>query len=1269
MIRLKNILVCAISLWLSLCATAQECNIIYVSPNGSGSGTKSAPTNIENALSIVGPGLNQIRMAQGTYPISDTLHLVSGVTIDGSYDPTTWIKSNNVSTIIHRDATNPPPPPPSSVTILSTPYPVIALAAQGISDFHLHDLKVVVDDAIEPSASTCGIYVNGCSNYTFDRVHVVAGDGGNGVEGVAGFDGSVGGNGNDGDNGSTCGNLPRSGGIGGLNWSGGAAAGGRGGDGGALGGDYDFWGFDPGDGNPGEDGQDGFGIALGLGGYGGQDWHYNQGCCCAPFIGNDCGNSGIISSGLPGTDAVAPGLDGADGLDGVASHDGSFFVPGHGEFGANGLPGSGGGGGGGAGSAGEGAFGQASTGPGGGGGGEGGEGGYGASAGGGGGGSFAVYITNNGVGGVLNDCFLQAGNPGIGGVGGFPGGLGGLGGEGGIGGEPGDNGLTCVRGGNGGDGSKGGNGGNGGNGASGESLPLYQDPLGIQVGQSQLAANVEPPVFLESTACTYSDIYFNTSANGIIEWFYEGSTVPQNTVGQNTLVQYTTMGAQDLTMVSNGVPYFHSGFVNIFIDGTVYLPTIQASDTVCPGEVVSFSSTWPTSFNVLGYRWDFGDPGSGNQNTSSQATPSHVYNNAGTYMVTLQTQSPCCGWSKPDTHFIKVLPWVESDVFITASSTEICEGESITFGAVPYAGGVNPTFQWYVQGAPQVGETGTTFTPANILDGNVVRVEMVSDYACPLTPFVNSEDIIVTVHPLPVVDCSDVTDSYLGANTGFNANVSVGTPPFEYFWQFGDGGSSTLENPSHLYGGTGVYSASVEVTDTFGCSAVCDVSVDIILPPYVYAGFDTILSVQCGSTQVSFIDTSEGNPTSWLWDFGDGDTSMDPNPIHTFTGTGPFTVTLAASNGVFTDTLMVPNLIEPLVVPTADFIPSSLEACDSSAIRFFDNSINAAYWSWDFGDSNSGSINTSNLQNPAHTYNDYGTYTVNLTVYSEDSCESSAQPINVTIHRSPVAGFFADEEVVCTDIPITFIDTSKYDSGVGAIDRWLYHFSDVDTTLNIQGDIQDEIEYTFDEPGWFIVTQHVIDDGSGCRDSAKIEMEVRPHPVADFYPDSVALQLPDTTMEFWNNSLNIVADSSWWDFDNGYTVDNEYNAVGVFQDSGLFDVQLLVTNELGCKDSIIIPFRVWEQETFFIQTAFTPNGDGINDVFEIKQKGITDWHILIFDRWGKLTWETRDVNEFWDGTHMESGLPVQQGAYSYQINLTWYTGKQFSKMGTITIFR
>ncbi len=1253
-----GLVVCAASV-----SVAQECSIFYVTPNGSGSGTKASPTSLQNALAAVAPGSDHIRLAEGTYPISAPLNLISNVTLEGGFNATTWIKSNNAVTRILRDNSN----------VELAPARLVAISCIGITNFHLNDLTVVVADAGGSGVTTYAVHISGCSNYSLSRIKATAGNGSDGSNGLAGIDGQNGGAGADGQNGNnfcpngnSCDNLGagdmNAGGAGGNAWSAGSAAGGNGGNGGAKGSSGSIFGSS-GQGNNGQGGQNGQGSSPGVAGNGGDRWRNTaSGPCgigCFIALLQNCGN-GIPSNGTMGTDAVPDGANGLNGLDGSPSHVGDWFIPGDGQNGEDGVHGSGGGGGGGGGSYGErlsNVFGQGS-GPGGGGGGEGGQAGTGAGGGLGGGGSFGIYITNNGAGGVLNDCFTNSGLPGIGGVGGFPGGLGGQGGLGGWGGQ------LCARGGDGGDGSKGGNGGFGGNGASGVSQPLYEDPLAIQVVQTSLAANVEPPITLNSTACSYSDIYYGTTSNGIIEWFYEGNTVPQNTVGQNTLAQYMGLGQFDMTMVTNGVPYFLAEFVSITIDGQPYLPTIQASDdTICPGDAVNFSANWPTNFNVLGYRWNFGDVAAGASNTSANPAPSHTYNNVGRYVVTLQTNSQCCGWSKIDSFYVDVMPVVTPQVFITATTTEICEGESITFGAIPVAGGDAPTYQWFLNGAPS--GTGNAFTPAPLSDGDQVYVRITSSYPCPDPAQVNSEIITVIVHPIPVVDCSNVTSSYLGANTGFNAEVTVGTAPYEFYWQFGDGGISDLQSPTHLYGGTGVYQASVEVTDTFGCSILCTVPVDIILPPYVDAGFTYTVNMICGTTTVQFTDTSTGNPVEWEWDFGDSLQSDQQNPTHDFTGTGPFTITLIANNGVFWDTLVVPNLIEVMIIPSASFTPSDLEVCDSSAIRFYDNSVDAASWEWNFDDpSASVNDNASTLQNPYHDFNTPGTYTVTLSVFSEDMCRADATPVTIIVHESPVAGFYVDTVIVCAEVPIAFYDTSRADVN---ITTWQYYFTDKDTLIDFMN--QDEFFYTFDEPGWYFVTQYVSNVITGCRDSAYTMIEVRPYPEASFYPQESQLFLPDSAMDFYNTSISSHPDSSWWDFGNGTSLDNQFDAEGIFLDSGLFDVQLIVMNELGCPDTAIVPFRVWEQETFFIQTAFTPNEDGINDKLEIKEKGIVDWHIIIYDRWGKMVWETFDVKDHWDGSHMETGVQVQHGAYAYSLTLTWYTGRYFSKMGTVTVIR
>ena len=140
-------------------------------------------------------------------------------------------------------------------------------------------------------------------------------------------------------------------------------------------------------------------------------------------------------------------------------------------------------------------------------------------------------------------------------------------------------------------------------------------------------------------------------------------------------------------------------------------------------KTVNFSATWPSVFNVLDYEWDFGDPTSGN-NLSTSSNPAHTYADVGTYLVQLQTESPCCGWSKIDTFYVEVIPNINPEVFITVSAAEICEGETVSFGAVPYFGGPNPAYEWFHNNASS--GNGPSYTPAAIVDGDEVYVQMVS---------------------------------------------------------------------------------------------------------------------------------------------------------------------------------------------------------------------------------------------------------------------------------------------------------------------------------------------------------------------------------------------------------------------------------------------------------------------------------------------------------------------------------------------------------------
>jgi PKD repeat protein len=206
------------------------------------------------------------------------------------------------------------------------------------------------------------------------------------------------------------------------------------------------------------------------------------------------------------------------------------------------------------------------------------------------------------------------------------------------------------------------------------------------------------------------------------------------------------------------------------------------------------------------------------------------------------------------------------------------------------------------------------------------------------------------------------------------ADASTGTPT-SWSWSFGDGGTSAEQNPCHTYTAPGSY--TVSLTAANACSSDVETK-----SGYVQAGglptaaFSASLTSGCLPLEVCFTDQSSGYPASWSWDFGDGATSTQQNPCHTYAAPGSYTVSLTVSNGCGEDTQVNPDYIQVGGSPTAAFSASltsglaPLEVCFTNASTGSPTS-----WSWDFGDGES-----STEPDPCHTYYSPGRYTVSLTV-------------------------------------------------------------------------------------------------------------------------------------------------------------------------------------------------------------------------------------------------------------------------------------------------
>jgi len=189
-------------------------------------------------------------------------------------------------------------------------------------------------------------------------------------------------------------------------------------------------------------------------------------------------------------------------------------------------------------------------------------------------------------------------------------------------------------------------------------------------------------------------------------------------------------------------------------------------------------------------------------------------------------------------------------------------------------------------------------------------------------------------------------------------------------WDFGDQGTSTQQNPSHTYQNPGVYTVSLTVTGPGRCGSDTKTMRDyitVVPPPAADFVGDPISDNNCAPLTVQFTDKSEGEIDKWEWDFGDGVTSTQQSPSHTYQHPGVYTVSLTVTGRCGSDTKTMRDYITVIPPPTADFVGDPNSGCKPLTVQFTDKSEGEiTSWLWDFGDGG-----TSTLQNPTHTYNEY----------------------------------------------------------------------------------------------------------------------------------------------------------------------------------------------------------------------------------------------------------------------------------------------------------
>jgi PKD repeat protein len=447
----------------------------------------------------------------------------------------------------------------------------------------------------------------------------------------------------------------------------------------------------------------------------------------------------------------------------------------------------------------------------------------------------------------------------------------------------------------------------------------------------------------------------------------------------------------------------------------------------------------------------------------------------------------------------------------------------------------------------------------------------------------------------------------LGETTHFTDLSQPTGQILNWLWDFGDGNTSSLQNPTHTYALDGTYSVTLSVTDLSGCSntIVQDVSVEA-LPINDFQ----FTNVHCVGETVFFYDnshTTNGFINMWAWDFGDGtgDTiyyPSNPDIEHIYQNPGQYTVTLTITNSLGC-MASVPKPITIHQVPLAAF--DYLNACEDMPVYFIDmTSQNGGgqilSWLWNFGDPLSGATNTSMLQNPNNLFSGPGAYNVTLIVWNVNACiDTSIQ--TVIVQPKPPVDFYNDPS--CEGgITQFYVDQSVVN--VSTITTYLWDFDDGNFS-NLQNPV-----HLYAGFGTYNVTL-TITDTSLCENSITKPVVVDQLPVAFF--DITEPNCSEDSVFFDDlSSTGVGYIQTWvWDFDDGspnvsITFPDDPNVYHIYANPGTYGATVTVTNSQGCTHSFlrnveILPKPIanfhWsanacqDEEVQFTDASF-PNGQG-----------------------------------------------------------------------------
>ncbi|MGB6036561.1 MAG: PKD domain-containing protein, partial [Cryomorphaceae bacterium] len=569
-----------------------------------------------------------------------------------------------------------------------------------------------------------------------------------------------------------------------------------------------------------------------------------------------------------------------------------------------------------------------------------------------------------------------------------------------------------------------------------------------------------------------------------------------------------------------------------------------------------------------------------------------------------------------------------------------------------------------------------------------------------------------------------------GVNAAFNAPSELdGCAPHEiafsnfsigdtFEWDFGDGTTSTEFEPVHIYQEPGTYTVSMIASDSLSCNLADTVSlnIDIFAPEDFQPTFET--SIDCETGEVTLFNTTGGNDFLDFFWIINGDTLYTTyNASHQFANLDlNNTVALYAVD----EGCEIDETVTQEITNLADVVAEIGNTFDTEcglSIELLNTSSNGTQFNWDFGDGQ-----TSPAFSPTHVYDDFGTYTITLTAINPSTCNGEDQTsIDIEFIEPPdIDGTMTlNQTGVCGEL----ILEGQLDNTAGMSSfTWFVAGDEAGTDASFVFDA--------DFPGLYTVEAEIVPVGCNNAFTISDTITLVSELPLDFGPDrDICYNATSITLE---NEYNLTDASYLWQPTGATTPDLVVTEPGIYVvavETGLCSDSRSIEIGLGVEESTSFETEICEgvgeritvavnhQEFFwengltgnsivvtrggtynymyidnggceqtgeyivegrepepavFIPNTFTPNGDGINDIFKISlsDSELDDYLFSVYNRWGELIFETTDPTQGWNGAANGSDYFVPTGVYPYYVK---YSGicqsETLENKGFVTLIR